>query len=148
MQPASEKCSYLEEFSCKEDSLKENRFCFNKNQDTTIEFFFNCLIHSTRALHLPLDITLSSICYVQVVCSRTVFLHVFGLNVTLCCLHRLKKNYAIFKSLYHSLENLFTNFLYLFWFLLQANNLDYSEAEGAGLQQWDWDSYTLLPLAT
>jgi len=33
MQPASEKCSYLEEFSCKEDSLKENQFCFNQNQD-------------------------------------------------------------------------------------------------------------------
>jgi len=34
MQPASEKCSYLEELSCKEDSLKANRFCFNQNQDT------------------------------------------------------------------------------------------------------------------
>jgi len=34
MQPASEKCSYLEALSCKEDSLKENRLCFNQNQDT------------------------------------------------------------------------------------------------------------------
>jgi len=34
MQPASEKCSYLEELSCKEDSLKENLSCFNQNQDT------------------------------------------------------------------------------------------------------------------
>jgi len=33
MQPTSEKCSYLEELSCKEDSLKENWFCFNQNQD-------------------------------------------------------------------------------------------------------------------
>jgi len=33
MQPASEKCGYLEELSCKEDSLKDNRFCFNQNQD-------------------------------------------------------------------------------------------------------------------
>jgi len=32
MQPASEKCSYLEEFSCKEDSLKDNNFCFDQNQ--------------------------------------------------------------------------------------------------------------------
>ena len=31
---ASEKCSYLEELSCKENSLKDNRFCFNQNQDT------------------------------------------------------------------------------------------------------------------
>jgi len=36
MQPASEKRSYLEELRCKEDSLKENRFCFNQNQDTWI----------------------------------------------------------------------------------------------------------------
>jgi len=34
MQPASEKCCFLEEFSCKEDSLKENFFCFNQNQDS------------------------------------------------------------------------------------------------------------------
>jgi len=34
MQPTSEKCSYLEQLSCKEDSLKENRFRFNQNQDT------------------------------------------------------------------------------------------------------------------
>ena len=33
MQPASEKCSYLEELSCKEYSREENRFCFNQNQD-------------------------------------------------------------------------------------------------------------------
>jgi len=33
MQPTSEKCSYFEELGCKEDSLKENRFCFNQNQD-------------------------------------------------------------------------------------------------------------------
>jgi len=33
MQPASEKCNYLEELRCKEDSLKENRFSFNQNQD-------------------------------------------------------------------------------------------------------------------
>jgi len=36
MQPASEKCSYLEELRCKEDSLKENQFCFNQNQDILI----------------------------------------------------------------------------------------------------------------
>jgi len=36
MQPASEKCSYLEEISCKEDSLKEYWFCFNQNQDINI----------------------------------------------------------------------------------------------------------------
>jgi len=30
MQPASEECSYLEELSCKEKSLKDNRFCFNQ----------------------------------------------------------------------------------------------------------------------
>jgi len=34
MQPASEKCSFLEELSCKEDSVKENQFCFNQNQDS------------------------------------------------------------------------------------------------------------------
>jgi len=33
MQPASEKCSYLEELSCKEKSCKESQFCFNQNQD-------------------------------------------------------------------------------------------------------------------
>jgi len=33
MQPASEKGSYLEELSCEEDSLKENWFLFNQNQD-------------------------------------------------------------------------------------------------------------------
>jgi len=33
MEPASEKCSYLEELSCKEDSLEENRFRFNQKQD-------------------------------------------------------------------------------------------------------------------
>jgi len=33
MQPASEKCSYLEELSCKEGSLKEIWFCFNQNWD-------------------------------------------------------------------------------------------------------------------
>jgi len=40
MQPASEKCGYLEELSCKKDSLKENRFCFNQNQgnDSCIRF--------------------------------------------------------------------------------------------------------------
>jgi len=36
MQPASEECSYLEELSCEEDSLKENRFCFKQNQDTDL----------------------------------------------------------------------------------------------------------------
>jgi len=36
MQPASEKCSYLEELSCKKDSVKDNRFCFNQNQDTDL----------------------------------------------------------------------------------------------------------------
>jgi len=41
MQPASEKCSYLEELSCKEDSLKDNRFCFNQNQDNTLKFHFS-----------------------------------------------------------------------------------------------------------
>jgi len=35
MQPASEKCSYSEELNCKENSLKENRFCFIQNQDNT-----------------------------------------------------------------------------------------------------------------
>jgi len=35
MQPASEKCSYLEEeLRCKKDSLKENWFYFNQSQDT------------------------------------------------------------------------------------------------------------------
>jgi len=38
MQPASEKCSYVEELSCKEDSLKENQFCFNQNQDSLSEW--------------------------------------------------------------------------------------------------------------
>jgi len=33
MQPVSEKCGYVEELGCKEDSLKENRFCLNQNQD-------------------------------------------------------------------------------------------------------------------
>jgi len=33
MQSISEKCSYLEELSCKEDFLKDNWFCFNQNQD-------------------------------------------------------------------------------------------------------------------
>ena len=33
MQPASEKCSYLEECSSKEDSPKENQFWFNQKQD-------------------------------------------------------------------------------------------------------------------
>jgi len=32
MQATSEKCSYLEELSCKEDSLKENQFCFTKTR--------------------------------------------------------------------------------------------------------------------
>jgi len=32
-QSASEKCSYLEELSCKEGSLKENWFYFHQNQD-------------------------------------------------------------------------------------------------------------------
>jgi len=32
MQPVPEKCSYLEEIRCKEDSLEENWFCFSKNQ--------------------------------------------------------------------------------------------------------------------
>jgi len=32
MQPTPEKCNYLEELSCKEDSLTENWFCFNQNQ--------------------------------------------------------------------------------------------------------------------
>jgi len=36
MQPASEKCSYLEELSCEEDSLKKNQFCFNQKQDNMI----------------------------------------------------------------------------------------------------------------
>jgi len=34
MRSASEKCNYLEELSCKEDSLEENWFCFTQNQDT------------------------------------------------------------------------------------------------------------------
>jgi len=33
-QPSSEKCSYLEELSCKENSVKDNWVCFNQNQDT------------------------------------------------------------------------------------------------------------------
>jgi len=33
MQPASENCGYLEELSYKENSLKQNQFCFNQNQD-------------------------------------------------------------------------------------------------------------------
>jgi len=44
MQPTSEKCSYLEELSCKEKALKENRFCFNQNQDKYhpgLSYFFN-----------------------------------------------------------------------------------------------------------
>jgi len=36
MQPTSEKCSYVE-LSCKEDSLKENWFCFKQNQDKYIK---------------------------------------------------------------------------------------------------------------
>jgi len=36
MQPASEKCCHLEEFGCKEDSLKEDQFCFNQNQDNVL----------------------------------------------------------------------------------------------------------------
>jgi len=40
MQPASENCSYLEELSCKEYSLKENQFCFNQNQDNQLMHFF------------------------------------------------------------------------------------------------------------
>jgi len=36
MQPASEKCSYLEEHSCKEDSLKGNWICSNQTQDTCV----------------------------------------------------------------------------------------------------------------
>jgi len=39
MQPASEKCIYLEELDCEEDSLKENRFCFKQNQDIQASFF-------------------------------------------------------------------------------------------------------------
>ena len=35
--------SILEELSCKEDSPKENRFCFNQNQDTWVHSFLkNC----------------------------------------------------------------------------------------------------------
>jgi len=33
VQPASAKCSYLEELRCKEDSLNQNWYCFNQNQD-------------------------------------------------------------------------------------------------------------------
>ena len=33
MQSASEKCSYLKELGCKKNSLKDNLFCFNQNQD-------------------------------------------------------------------------------------------------------------------
>jgi len=40
MQPNSEKCSYWEELSCKEGSLKENQFCFNQNQDRAISGMF------------------------------------------------------------------------------------------------------------
>jgi len=36
MQPTSEKCSYLGELSCKEDSLKENWSCFSQNQNRSI----------------------------------------------------------------------------------------------------------------
>jgi len=39
MQPPSEKGSYLEELRCKEDSLKENQFCLNKNQDNDINSY-------------------------------------------------------------------------------------------------------------
>jgi len=39
MQPTSEQCSHLEELSCKEDSVKENPFCFNQNQDKGIHEF-------------------------------------------------------------------------------------------------------------
>jgi len=37
MPPASEKWSYREELSCKKDSLKENWFFFNENQDTKFQ---------------------------------------------------------------------------------------------------------------
>jgi len=33
MQLTSEKFIYLEELSCKQDSLKKDLFCFNQNQD-------------------------------------------------------------------------------------------------------------------
>jgi len=39
MQPASKKCSYLEELGCEEDLLKENLLCFNQNQDNKIDTF-------------------------------------------------------------------------------------------------------------
>jgi len=39
MQPASEKCSYLEQLSCREGSLKGNQFCFNQNQNKTLKYF-------------------------------------------------------------------------------------------------------------
>jgi len=37
MQQTSEKCSFLEELICKEDSLKENQFHFKQNQDNNID---------------------------------------------------------------------------------------------------------------
>jgi len=39
MQSASDKCSDLGELRCKEDSLKENQFCFNQNQDNGFKSF-------------------------------------------------------------------------------------------------------------
>ena len=36
MRPASEVCSYLEELSCQEDSLKGYQFFFNQNQGKRI----------------------------------------------------------------------------------------------------------------
>jgi len=41
MQPASEKCSYLDELICKEDSVEENRFCFNQNEDKLLNSYEN-----------------------------------------------------------------------------------------------------------
>ena len=51
MQPASEKYSYLEELSCKEDSLKENRFCFKQNQDSKVL----CKIHTMKRNFFPAE---------------------------------------------------------------------------------------------
>jgi len=39
MQPNSEKWSYLEKLSCKENSLKKNWFCFSQNHDTMQDVF-------------------------------------------------------------------------------------------------------------
>jgi len=44
MQPASEKCSYLQEVSCEEDSLEENQFCFNENQNTILTNFLDIIL--------------------------------------------------------------------------------------------------------